>query len=157
MGIPIIKIRRSDDRLIFIMGIPIIGETIFILRRGPTSGTTVVDIDLLHGVDQTGSCCINGLVFVVSHQNGSPLSIIDNRHCRMPRWEHPHDIIFRIIDIFYRVARSLRKRESVLRIICWCVILLKGRLNSALSRWFEVVPTLPHVYTPYLPPYPQSK
>ena len=34
-GIPITKIRRSDDRLIFIQGIPIHGKTVFILRQGP--------------------------------------------------------------------------------------------------------------------------
>ena len=33
--IPIIKIRRSGDRLIFIMEITIPGKTVFILRRGP--------------------------------------------------------------------------------------------------------------------------
>ena len=30
-----LKIRRSHDRLIFNMGIPIPGKTVFILRRGP--------------------------------------------------------------------------------------------------------------------------
>ena len=35
IGIPIWKIRRSRDRLIFNMGIPYPGKTVFILRRGP--------------------------------------------------------------------------------------------------------------------------
>ena len=35
IGIPIIKIRRSHDRLIFIMEIPIPGKTVFMLRLGP--------------------------------------------------------------------------------------------------------------------------
>ena len=30
-----LKIRRSHDRLIFNMAIPILGKTVFILRRGP--------------------------------------------------------------------------------------------------------------------------
>ena len=30
-----LKIRRSHDRLIFNMGIPIPGKAVFILRRGP--------------------------------------------------------------------------------------------------------------------------
>ena len=37
IGIPSINIRRSRDRLIFIMRITIPGKTVFILRRGPTS------------------------------------------------------------------------------------------------------------------------
>ena len=32
---PILKIRRSRDRLIFTMGIPYLGKTVFILRQGP--------------------------------------------------------------------------------------------------------------------------
>ena len=32
---PMLKIRRSHDRLIFNMGLPIHGKTVFILRRGP--------------------------------------------------------------------------------------------------------------------------
>ena len=35
IGIPMLKIRRSHDRLIFNMGIPIPGKTVFILRQGP--------------------------------------------------------------------------------------------------------------------------
>ena len=35
IGIPMLKIRRSPDRLIFNMGIPYLGKTVFILRRGP--------------------------------------------------------------------------------------------------------------------------
>ena len=35
MGIPMLKIRRSHDRLIFNMGIPIPGKKVFILKRGP--------------------------------------------------------------------------------------------------------------------------
>ena len=35
IGIPIIKIRRSHDRLIFIIGIPIPGTAVFIRRWGP--------------------------------------------------------------------------------------------------------------------------
>ena len=35
MGIPVLKIRRSCDRLIFMIGIPYMGNMVFILRRGP--------------------------------------------------------------------------------------------------------------------------
>ena len=35
IGIPMLKIRWSRDRLIFNMGIPYLGKTVFILRRGP--------------------------------------------------------------------------------------------------------------------------
>ena len=33
-GIPIIKIRRSEDRLIFVMEITVPGKTVFVLKRG---------------------------------------------------------------------------------------------------------------------------
>ena len=33
--IPIMKLRWSEDRLIFVMGIPIPGKTVYILRQGP--------------------------------------------------------------------------------------------------------------------------
>ena len=35
IGIPILKIRQSNDHLIFNMEIPIPGKTVFILRQGP--------------------------------------------------------------------------------------------------------------------------
>ena len=35
IGIPILKIRRSRDRLIFHMGIPYLGNRVFILRQSP--------------------------------------------------------------------------------------------------------------------------
>ena len=38
IGIPIIKISRSYDRLIFNNGNDILGKTVFILKRGPDSG-----------------------------------------------------------------------------------------------------------------------
>ena len=44
MGIPMLKIRRSCDRLIFNMGIPIPEETIFILRRHGNPNTWKDDI-----------------------------------------------------------------------------------------------------------------
>ena len=37
IGIPVLKIRRSHDRLIFNMGIPYITKTVFILREDPCS------------------------------------------------------------------------------------------------------------------------
>ena len=37
VGITVLKIRRSRDCLIFNMGIPYLGKTVFILRRGPAS------------------------------------------------------------------------------------------------------------------------
>ena len=40
--IPIIKVRRSDDRLILIMGIPVLWKTVFIMRRGPSRQYTFV-------------------------------------------------------------------------------------------------------------------
>ena len=43
IGIPMLKIRRSCDCLISNMGIPIPGKTIFILRWGSASGTTVLN------------------------------------------------------------------------------------------------------------------
>ena len=39
-GIPMLKIRRSWDRLIFKMVIPYMWKIIFILRRGPVSDGT---------------------------------------------------------------------------------------------------------------------
>ena len=39
--IPMLKIRRSRDRLIFNMGIPIPGKTVFILRQGPGVATAL--------------------------------------------------------------------------------------------------------------------
>ena len=40
-----LKIRRSRDRLIFNMGIPIPGKTVFILKRGAGSEAGIVLIE----------------------------------------------------------------------------------------------------------------
>ena len=44
IGIPMLKIRRSRDRLIFNMGIPYLEKTVFILRWGPDLQRRVAEI-----------------------------------------------------------------------------------------------------------------
>ena len=57
IGIPMLKIRRPRDRLIFSMGIPYLGKMGFILRRGPgnkarieTDGFTIRLFKMLPGL-----------------------------------------------------------------------------------------------------------
>ena len=53
--IPIIKIRRSQDRLIFIMGISILGKTAFVFKRG--LDFTVADIFVISQGQHTMRYC----------------------------------------------------------------------------------------------------
>ena len=57
-----LKLRRSRDRLIFNIGIPFLGKTVFILRRGQGGGVLilVIHFKIVHrkGIDVTE---INGL------------------------------------------------------------------------------------------------
>ena len=54
MGIPMLKIRRSRDRLVFTMGIPIAGMSFFILRRSP---------GLLANLGSTKTTALSGHVY----------------------------------------------------------------------------------------------
>ena len=46
MAIPMLKIRRPTGRLIFNMGIPIPGKTVFYIETGPRKRSIPDDIDI---------------------------------------------------------------------------------------------------------------
>ena len=47
IGIPMLKIRRSRDRLIFNMGSPYLGKTVFILRQPPAENPRICSQNIL--------------------------------------------------------------------------------------------------------------
>ena len=67
-GIPLLKVRRSHDHLIFNMGIPIPGKTVFILRWSPCDKRVSADIKPILLAQKTAWVGLNILMYISDYK-----------------------------------------------------------------------------------------
>ena len=124
--IPIIKMKRSHHRLIYVMEIPISGKTVFIIRRGPGIKLSRINSFSVDSLRKTGSFTFFNVrlgKFVNQHR------VAGDKHL-------PRKLLYYItIPWMYALIKTNRRVQAVLYSYHINSILRKAKYQILLTTW----------------------